>query len=192
MQQTTVAEDRRHPEIDASAHAGVIKEIGFITRSSTADGLHKDVHRLMDEKHRHWLFHWDDIGGGHKLVTVRSTRLTGIHVVPCVLPKVGERVEFGVRLHAVRRGGRREFPLKATDVVAWMQPRMKGLCLVDVRSVVPCAIPKNHAFIFNGFLVHGSALVEDADAAFQTLTQGIGRSRGFGFGMLMIRKEASQ
>lgn len=190
MQQTTVAEDRCHQEIDASAHTDVIKEIGFMTRSSTADGIHKDVHRLMDEKHRHWLFHWDDIGDGRKLVTVRSTGLTGINVVPSILPKVGDRVEFDVRLHAVRRGGRREFPLKATDVGAWMQPRMKGFCLIGVRSVAACAIPKNKEFTFNGFLVHGSALVDDADAAFQTLTEGIGRSRGYGFGMLMISKEA--
>lgn len=190
MQQTIVTKEQGHQAIDTSAYTDVINEIGFMTLSSTADDIHKDVHRLMDEKHRHWLFHWDDIGDGRKVVTVRSPYLSGINVVPSPLPKVGDMVEFDVRLHAVRRGGRREFPLKAAEVNAWMQPRMKGFCLIGVRSVATCAIPKNKEFTFNGFMVHGSALVDDADAAFQTLTEGIGRSRGYGFGMLMISKEA--
>jgi hypothetical protein len=190
MQQPIAVKEQCHPVMDAQTHTNVINESGFMTLANTADDLHKDIHRVMGVKQRHWLFHWDDIGGGRKMVTIRSPHLSGASVVQSPLPKVGDRVEFEVRLHAVRRGGRREFPLKATEVGAWMQPRMKGFCLVGVRSVAACAIPKNKEFNFNGFLVHGSALIDDADAAFQTLTEGIGRSRGYGFGMLMISKEA--
>lgn len=187
-----------------SSPASGFREMGFLNQAQSLVGLHSDVHRLMGRKDRDWLFHWQDMGNGRQFVIIRGRGLPDGLSVPLRIPRAGVTVPFTLRVRAVRRsewlaGGeapagcegnanRCERLIAPNDIGRWLQDHMPGLDLLDMEKPDFCShgFGKSGLKMISGYLVRGSCRIADQSQVGDLMTTGIGRMRGYGFGMLML------
>ncbi|WP_163056729.1 type I-E CRISPR-associated protein Cas6/Cse3/CasE [Acidithiobacillus ferrooxidans] len=166
------------------------QEFVVSTRSTTLRGWHNEAWKAVHGKKnvedgRDFQFHFDqDVG---KLLIRMKKGTDKKHSICYVLPK-GE-CRFMVRVHAVKRlCGKRERPVSAEEMPAWIAQRMNGFAIRQEITVSPLEwYPMDWGKgALATTLVTGQAVVTDADQALATMSGGIGRARGFGLGMVIL------
>ncbi|MBU2765672.1 type I-E CRISPR-associated protein Cas6/Cse3/CasE [Acidithiobacillus ferrivorans] len=160
------------------------------TRSTTLRGWHNAAWSAVhgkDEVHggRDFQFHFEREAG--KLVIRTWDAPDKKNAVRYVLPK--EECRFMVRVHAVKRlSGKRERPVSAEEMPDWIAQRMSGFSIRQGITVSPLEwYPMDWGKgALATTLVTGEVSVTDAGLALTTMTNGIGRARGFGLGMVLL------
>lgn len=120
---------------------------------------------------------------GPALPAARST------VFPTLLD--GEERPFFLRVHAVSRlhEGERttEMSIAWPFLRGWLAPRMRGFALHDLEGFhVTRFMEGDDRGPIHGYDLSGSVQVTNATEAMVTLANGIGRAKGFGYGMLVL------
>ena len=149
---------------------------------------HKHVWTLVpDGKVREFQFLW-----GEKSLVVRAPCALDMatQVSEAVEPKDGATYEFSVLANPVRRfQGSGDRPIKDIALLrVWLTERMEGFSVNEtyITKFPRRPIGKNE----NGFaypvLFHGMATVKDEVNAQKTWSAGIGRTRAFGYGLLLL------
>ncbi len=166
------------------------QEFVIPTRSTTLRGWHNDAWRAVHGKDairdgRDFQYHFERSAG--KLV---------IRIGDCPIKKNAARYtlpqaecRFLVRVHAVKRfSGQRERPVSTEEMPDWITQRMSGFAIRPGITVSPLEwYPMTWGEgALATTLVTGMLSVTDAEQALEVMTKGIGRARGFGFGMVML------
>ncbi|MHB8564483.1 MAG: type I-E CRISPR-associated protein Cas6/Cse3/CasE [Acidiferrobacteraceae bacterium] len=116
---------------------------------------------------------------GPALPAARST------VFPTLLE--GEERSFLLCVHAVSRLPEGERTIAWPLLREWLAPRMRGFVLHDLEGFhVTRFMERDDRGPIYGYDLSGSVQVVDAREAIATLASGIGRAKGFGFGMLVL------
>ncbi len=167
-----------------------MREMAFRTPSESLRDIHRDVWRIAHARqdrgdgNRSFLFRrWRD-----GIVFVRGPYLPAQHSVGVDTPEVGGEYLFDLLVRAVRRNGRVERPVETGDMPLWLARHLAGFDLLSMRCSRSRSFSMGDGTALYGYHVRGRVRVADVDAALGTLRAGVGRSKGFGFGMLVVQK----
>ena len=151
---------------------------------------HQIIAAYFDEQHHTWR------KDGETVIVLSEAEpageLTeGTSLGTCEITEVTEGKKFPIilRVSACKHLGKHKYQqIPAQDVEAWLKSKMLGLRLTFVRSVPSATIKTTkgmHTITVSGYEIGAIACVEDVALAQQTLSNGIGRARRFGFGMIL-------
>ena len=165
-----------------------LREMWIVTPSTDLRNLHRDVwrmaHHQKDNAGRTFLFAL--AGDGRALV--RGPYLPGPHSKPASSVMEGERWRFLIDVRTISRFGSQERVLPQTEVPAWLAARLPGFSLEP--EALRVSLPRRRAFEEGRTLpyrtITGIVRVTNAAQAEQVLRTGVGRSKAFGFGMLVL------
>ena len=158
----------------------------IVTPSADLRNLHRDVwrmaHHKVDRSARTFLF---AVAGGNRVI-VRGPHLPTALSRPAQPVAAGERWRFVVDVRTVKRADKKESLVPQTDVPAWMAARLPGFAIENLRASFPQRRPFENGKTLPYRTVAGIVRVTDVALAEQVLREGVGRSKGFGFGMLVL------
>ena len=165
-----------------------LQEMLITTPSTDLRNLHRDVwrmaHHKTDRDARTFLF---TLAGGNR-VLVRGPHLPPQLSRSVQTIKEGERWRFLIDVRTISRFGSQERVLPQTDVPAWLAARLPGFTLEP--EALRVSLPRRRAFEEGRTLpyrtITGIVRVTNAAQAEQVLRTGVGRSKAFGFGMLIL------
>lgn len=151
---------------------------------TTPNQMHKAVWAALGMPHnsqRDFLFL--DVGEGQ--VLVRGSSLPPDSSLAVELPAAGEQVAFSIAVRAVKRSVNGERLVDRTYLQAWLTERMPGFGDIDLAEAVAFKTSiKGHPVW--AWSVKGTSVVTDPDQAGEILSNGLGRSKAFGFGLLVL------
>lgn len=166
-----------------------MREMLIQTTSANVRDLHRDVWRMAhcdSDVHDGRSFQFALISDGH--VLIRGPHLPGPHSRPMASLTPGEQWRFLIDVRTVTRNNNREAVLPQTAVPAWFAARLPGF-VVESESL-RVSLPRRRAFEDGRTLpyrtIAGVIRVTDAAQAEQAVRTGVGRSKAFGFGMLLL------
>lgn len=182
---TTMTLEKQRP-----ADVGDLMELRFLTESAGLMDLHRDVHSMMgstDNQRNGWIFCWDDCGG-RRAVTIRARGATRPGFTRFPMPQAGESFRFSLAVRALHRQTltRIETLVDREELPAWLAARTPGMVLTDLScesTTAPFGRRGRPSRLFY-WDVSGRAVIDDPVAAAPVFADGIGRNRGFGFGMI--------
>ena len=164
-----------------------MREMLIRTPSSDLRNLHRDVWRMAH--------HTADVRDGRSFqfalvgedcVLIRGPHLPAPHSRPMVVATVGERWRFLMDVRTISRSLGREQVVPQSMVPEWVATRLPGFVVEALRA----SLPRRRVFEDGRTLpyrtIAGVVRVTDAERAVQVLQNGVGRSKGFGFGMLLL------
>ena len=172
-----------------------MREMLIQTASETLRDIHRDVWRMAhapEDRRSGRTFQFalfDADPNAPTRVLVRGALLPGRHcqeVPPLVAWKV---YRFRADVRAVSRSDFGETNLPAEEIPAWMSARLEGMTVLDLRSGAVRTRPMDRNCTLGYHCVSGRVRIEDAARATLVRDTGIGRSKGFGFGMLILTPE---
>ncbi len=175
-----------------------MREMLIQTESESLRDLHRDVWRMAHapedrQRGRTFLFSiFDENPNGPTRVLVRGALLPGRHcreVDPLI---AGQVYRFRVDVRAVSRDEFGETTLPVKAIPAWMSARLNGMTVLDVRSSALRVRPMDRNCALGYYRVAGRVRIDDAASATAVRDNGIGRSKGFGFGMLILTPDSPQ
>lgn len=161
----------------------------MLVRTPSADlrNLHRDVWRMAH--------HASDVQNGRSFqfalvsedcVLIRGPHLPAPHSRPATTVAVGERWRFLMDVRTISRVLDREQVVPQSAVPAWITTRLPGFAIEELRV----SLPRRRTFEEGRTLPYrtlaGIVCITDAARATQVLRDGVGRSKGFGFGMLLL------
>lgn len=172
-----------------------MREMLFRTPSTTLRDLHRDVWRIAhapgDRGDGNRSFQFRRFPDGS--VLVRGRRLPERHSMEVVPLKAGRVYRFDLLVRAaVRRvdpltGKMRERLVAEADLPEWLSGRMAGFSLLDAPDVERVVFETGDGGARKpAYRVSGRVRVEDPRAATECWANGVGRAKGFGFGMLVL------
>ncbi len=169
-----------------------VREMFFYTQSGDLRNMHRDVWRKakapVDEKQGR-TFQYAMVGDD--MILVRGPNLPEEDTVLAKTRFQPGEYRFHLDLHAVRRGNGGSHLINQEDVPAWLADHLPGAEVVDMRSF-KCAwrfqpgsthSAKN---MLGGWCLRGTLRVTDTDLFEPVMRNGIGRGKGFGFGMMIL------
>lgn len=164
-----------------------MREMLIRTPSEDLRNLHRDVWRMVHHTHdaQHGRsFQFAVVGAG--LVLIRGPHLPAQHSRPAPRVATGERWRFQIDIRTIVRVQNKEQVIPQSDVPDWLAVRLPGFVVEALRA----SLPRRRAFKEGRTLpyrtIAGVVRVTDAERAAQVLRDGVGRSKGFGFGMLLL------
>lgn len=167
-----------------------MREMMFRTPSTTLRDVHKDVWRVAHspadrgDGNRSFLFRRYPDG----VVLVRGPNLPARHSVAAAPLIEGKEYSFDVLVHPVKRidGGKRGERLIPVDGLAeWLASRMQGFAILDWKAAASSFVMEGDVKL-QGYEITGRLRVTDVDTAKNTASRGVGRAKGFGFGLLVL------
>ena len=164
-----------------------MREMLIRTPSTDLRNLHRDVWRMAH--------HTTDVQQGRGFqfalvgedcVLIRGPHLPAPHSRPGVSVEAGERWRFLIDVRTISRPSGREQLVPQSAVPEWIAARLPGFAIEELRA----SMPRRRTFEAGRTLPYrtlaGVVRVMDAQRATQVLRNGVGRSKGFGFGMLLL------
>lgn len=163
-----------------------LREMLVVTPSTDLRNLHRDVWRMAHHKTdldaRTFLF---AVAGDNRVI-VRGPHLPPPLSRPVQPIAAGERWRFVIDVRAVNRERHKECLMSPSDMPGWMATKLSGLAIESLRTSLPRYRPFEHNRSLPYYAVAGTVRVTDVALAEQVLREGVGRSKGFGFGMLIL------
>lgn len=105
------------------------------------------------------------------------------------VPREGDVVRFRARLNPTMRRGQKRVPIPDKELGAWLQRQIKGaeiICCEKIIGQFEKIERKKEQMFFWVVEVFGEMRVTDCNALTQSLTNGAGRCKGFGYGMIAL------
>lgn len=169
-----------------------MREMVFKTPSRTLRDLHRDVWRLAHAPadrgngNRSFLFRPYPDG----TVLVQGPHLPARHSASAAPLAVGETRAFDLLVRAVRRRDdplRRRFerPVEPEALGDWLSARLDGMALLNWQAEHQ-AFAMDDTHTLAAYRLVGRLRIVDAMAASIAISRGIGRTKGFGFGLLIL------
>jgi hypothetical protein len=166
-----------------------MREMLIQTPSATARDLHRDVWRMAHcstDIQDGRSFQFALVSDGR--VLIRGPHLPAPHSRPAASLTTGDRWRFLIDVRTISRFGSQERVLPQTEVPAWLAAHLPGFTLEP--EALRVSLPRRRAFEEGRTLpyrtIAGVVRVTNAAQAEQVLRTGVGRSKAFGFGMLVL------
>ena len=157
--------------------------------------LHRDVwrfsHHQQDiDKGRSFLFAPFVLDNQSMMVFVRGEHLLPEKSIAFSEVDDGQAYSFNVLVRAVRRSMSGERLINDDDELhLWIKEHMHGFDILTMNNTFegPFTMERGRNTVKLGaWRTSGTLLVTDKISAMETLRKGIGRTRGFGFGMIIL------
>lgn len=166
-----------------------MREMLIKTPSMTLRDLHRDVWRMVHSPkdrgdcNRTFLFRLMDDEGR---VLVRGPNLPNVHSRPIQGPVKGRVYVFEATVRAVTRSKYGEKTIRPDKVPAWLGQKLQGCTVLSCDPGRPRGFAINQKVTLSGYDIHGILRIDDAERAATMLAKGIGRSRAYGFGLIVL------
>lgn len=177
-------------------------ELHIVTTWIDRYELHQFIWKLLGQQddsnreQRGFLFSADDIGNGQILLTVRSSRKRNGNL-PWIRKDTptakGAAVDFSLQSCPTMRRSSKEIALHGHDAERWLetQGNNNGFRVDDLwhRVTSPLMFQKpgcSRVITLNAGSFAGRLVVTDEALFSRAMTGGIGRHKGFGFGLLKL------
>ncbi len=178
-------------------------EARILISSPSEYRLHQDVWRLYggekgNDKKRDYLYSFRKSSHGMLVVVRTSTDnnasdLFKEHLVPKTYAfSTGQHFRFSIRTNAIMRSDNKTYAVPMNDEAKpWFERKalQHGFsCVVDDAWSRPMSFygSGRRKITLNNTVLNGTLCVEDESAFQSSLILGIGRQKGFGFGMLQL------